>query len=64
MSPKTTKVIMCQDKIKYAVRGESLVKIDSNIKYGGTFVPDKVLDEIPIFRAFLIQKWKVAAGIE
>ncbi len=64
VSPKTTKVIMRQGKLKYAVRGKSLVKIGKDIKYGGTFEPDKALNEIPKFKMFLIEKWKIAAGVE
>jgi hypothetical protein len=64
ISPKITKVIMRQGKFKYAVRGESLVKIGKDVKYGGTFKPDKALYEVPQFKSFLIEKWKKAAGIE
>ncbi len=64
ISPKVTKVIMRQGKSKYAVRGESLVIIDKDIKYGGTFKSDITLNEVPQFKTYLIDKWKKAAGID
>jgi hypothetical protein len=64
VSPKTTKVIMRQGEVKYAVRGESLITIGKDVKYGGTFEPDKALNEVPKFKTFIIEKWKTAAGIK
>jgi hypothetical protein len=64
MSPKNTKVIMREGRLKYAVRGESLVTLGRNVKYGGVFKTDEALNEVPEFRAFLIQKWKLAAGVQ
>lgn len=62
VSPKTTKVIMRQGNAKYAVRGESLVKIGSSVTYGGKFEADLKLNGMPLFKDFLIEKWKKAAG--
>ncbi len=62
IEPKTTKVIMRQGEEKFAVRGESLVRIDEKVSYGGEFKPDESLDEKPIFKEFMVEKWKKAAG--
>lgn len=63
IEPKTTKAIMRQGEIKYAVRGESLIKIDDKTSLGGTFIPDKALDAKPEFKSFLIELWKKAGGV-
>ena len=62
VEPKTTKVVMRQGKMKYAVRGESMVKIGENSSYGGTYSADPILDEKPEFRRFLVEKWKASAN--
>lgn len=62
IEPKTIKVIMRQGNTKYAIRGESLVKIGDNENYVGKYKPDELLAAKPIFLEFLTDKWKRAAG--
>ncbi len=63
IEPRLTKVIMRQREVKYAVRGESFVRVDEKTSYGGTFKADKELDLVPKFKTHLISVWKKAAGI-
>jgi hypothetical protein len=62
VSPKVVKVIMRQGNLKYAVRGESLIKIDKNTQYGGEYKTDDKLKAYPVFMDFMVAKWKKAAG--
>ena len=57
---KPTKVIMRQGKEKYAIRGESIVKIEGSKPFGGSFVSDKSLDLKPTFKWHLMEIWKIA----
>jgi hypothetical protein len=54
---------MRQGEVKYAVRGESFIRVDEKTSYGGTFKTDKQLDLVPNFKTHLISVWKKAAGI-
>lgn len=53
---------MRQGEAKYAVRGESFVRIDDRISYGGEFKSDESLDGKLRFKKFMVKKWKQAAG--
>ncbi len=63
VSPKLIKTIMREGGDKYAVRGESLVRIGKDISLGRTFKTDDSLNTIPVFKDHLITIWKIAAGI-
>jgi len=63
IEPKIVKTIMRQGEVKYAVRGESFIRVDEKTSYGGTFKTDKQLDLVPNFKTHLISVWKKAAGI-
>lgn len=62
IEPKSTKVIMRQGETKYAVRGQSLVRISDDVVYGGEFKVDAMLKDDPRFYEFLLNTWKTVAG--
>lgn len=69
VEPSTIKTIMREGEDKYAVRGESLIKVESpipgkkGIEAGGTYKADWTLDSRPEFKNHLISVWKKAAGV-
>ncbi len=63
VEPKVVKTIMRQGNERYAVRGESLVRIDEKTIFGGTFKADPILDSKPRFKGHLLSIWKRAAGV-
>ena len=63
IEPKPTKAILRQGTAKYAVRGESLIKIEGAAPYGGTFTADSSLEAKPAIKQFLVSIWKKAAGV-
>lgn len=64
IEPKLTKVILKQEENKFTAKGESLIKIDENNTYGGTYQIDKELEHVPQYKKHIIETWKKAAGIE
>lgn len=58
---KPTKAIMRQGKLKFAVRGESLVQIEGTPSFGGNYIADPSLDKEPELKSHLISVWKMAA---
>ncbi len=60
---KPTKVIMRQGTKKFAVRGESLVRIEGALPFGGKFALEPNLDQSPAFKEYLTAVWNKAAGV-
>jgi hypothetical protein len=63
VAPKTVVTSVCQGNDRYAVCGESLVKVDDIHTAGGTFTVDKPLAIKPEFKKRLVKVWKMAAGV-
>lgn len=63
IEPETVKTIMRQGKEKYAVRGESLIKIEGSKPEGGKYTIDKILETKRVFSQKMVSIWKKAAGI-
>ena len=59
ISPSTQKIIMYQGDAKYAIRGESKVKVSDTETIGGTFTYDEAFKRGPAsFRDYAIKLWK------
>jgi hypothetical protein len=64
IDPIPTKAIMREGDAKYAIRGESIIRIKGVAPFGGDFTPDPTLDKYPVFKTHLVSIWKKAAGID
>ena len=53
------KIIMYEGVKKFAIRGQSFVKLSAKETYGGTYTMDKAFKNGPeVFRQYAIQLWK------
>ncbi|MBS1524656.1 MAG: hypothetical protein JST19_03340 [Bacteroidetes bacterium] len=58
VSPSTIKIIMHEGFKKYALRGESRVKVNATDYYGGDYKLDKAFQKGPeVFRKYALQLW-------
>ncbi len=59
VSPSDQKIIMYQDNIKYALRGETRVKVSDTEYVGGTYTFDEAFKKGPaLFREYALKRWK------
>lgn len=58
ISPSEMKIIMYQDKLKSAMRGENRIKVSDKEYYGGSYTFDKAFNEAPnYYREFAKKLW-------
>ena len=59
VSPSDMKIIMYEGVKKFAIRGQSFVKLSAKETYGGTYTMDEAFKNGPeVFRQYAIQLWK------
>lgn len=59
VSPGTMKIIMHEGEKKYAMRGQTKVKVSATNYYGGNYKFDDAFDSSPkVFKQFAMQLWK------
>lgn len=57
MDPGIMKIIMYENKTKYALRGSTMLMCDSSNPYGGEYTESDNLKKTPVFRKFLNEHW-------